>query len=765
MAKQIYTRIQNKHDLTANWAVSDLVPLVGEIIIYDAEGSLPAKVKIGDGINKVNDLPFFNTGTDEGSIASLEQLGVIASAYELNNTTGTTRNIQTQINELNAITADHAEQLENATLASFLALPGSLKWDGIIGAREYITVSSDQLSDSMSFSYYFVHISDDYPDEYKVTGELAGCYAIGSPGAADCRSFSVAIDSVAEMSENGSFIISTGDMPIIVISENNTVLDGITFTKKGIWAPLYSITTGGVTVPIIYLNSLYIFGHIFAGTSDSAADKYFETKLVDKSYGDTLNFLEITDWLDQVDFDFVESGFSVICYKVSDQILKPSDLSNGCFVDSATSFGGTDYETQAVPAEEAQALFQEDGLAQFGSLVNVPYAGYNYDGLIFPSAGLWVLTLAGWFMSSKITIPGYTFIVDKTEIVIKTKHLPEALRFGDIGGSTGSDTVINDGPAKDAANITALTDVLIKVSDSTPTIEDLQKGFTFSIYIKDVTEEATELITITPEDIAAGTTEFEIVADPETGIITVASGLPFLLISPTSTVIGENDDGTPITLEKGTYLLSIIMETTTIKVTSITINGYTGFSGTKLVTIDPKYLPIELPIMTKGGSSTLTWDGNKTGLAHIGDYYYKISDVTPTVADLENGVTVTVNTSNEGDFAVLCFPTLNSDGSLLSLVNGSIIECVIVTRQTTVDGITYSKGTYFRYAQSDMYITRYTKSIAIPGYIGFGSSLVIDPKYLPTGYAGSNSAITADIKAYVDDAITTAIGNAISASY
>lgn len=183
------------------------------------------------------------------------------------------------------------------------------------------------------------------------------------------------------------------------------------------------------------------------------------------------------------------------------------------------------------------------------------------------------------------------------------------------------------------------------------------------------------------------------------------------------------------------------------------------------MTIDPKYLPIELPIMTKGGSSILTWDGNKTGLAHIGDYYYKISDVTPTVADLENGATVTVNTSNEGDFTNLCFPTLNSDGSLLSLVNGTIPECVIVTRQTTVDGITYSKGTYFRYAQSDMYITRYTKSIDIPGYIGFGSSLVIDSKYLPTGYAGSNSDITADIKAYVDDAITTAIGKAISASY
>ena len=53
----VKTRIIQKHDSSANWAkATTFVPLKGEIIIYDDLG----KIKIGDGIAKVNDLPFTN---------------------------------------------------------------------------------------------------------------------------------------------------------------------------------------------------------------------------------------------------------------------------------------------------------------------------------------------------------------------------------------------------------------------------------------------------------------------------------------------------------------------------------------------------------------------------------------------------------------------------------------------------------------------------------------------------------------------------------
>lgn len=57
-------RIQTKHDIAANWAKAiNFVPLAGELIIYDGileNGAYieTPKLKVGDGIHKVNDLPF-----------------------------------------------------------------------------------------------------------------------------------------------------------------------------------------------------------------------------------------------------------------------------------------------------------------------------------------------------------------------------------------------------------------------------------------------------------------------------------------------------------------------------------------------------------------------------------------------------------------------------------------------------------------------------------------------------------------------------------
>lgn len=62
---KIKTRIQHKHDLEVNWQKAvNFVPLDGELIIYDKEidssGNVikPERVKIGDGVNNVNDLAF-----------------------------------------------------------------------------------------------------------------------------------------------------------------------------------------------------------------------------------------------------------------------------------------------------------------------------------------------------------------------------------------------------------------------------------------------------------------------------------------------------------------------------------------------------------------------------------------------------------------------------------------------------------------------------------------------------------------------------------
>ena len=53
---KIKTRIQNKHDITANWSQATFTSLPGEFYVYDDYS--PPKLKIGDGVHAVKDLPF-----------------------------------------------------------------------------------------------------------------------------------------------------------------------------------------------------------------------------------------------------------------------------------------------------------------------------------------------------------------------------------------------------------------------------------------------------------------------------------------------------------------------------------------------------------------------------------------------------------------------------------------------------------------------------------------------------------------------------------
>lgn len=58
--KNIAARIVHKHDTETNWGkATSFIPKLGEIIVYDKDTSHPyERFKIGDGVTKVNSLPF-----------------------------------------------------------------------------------------------------------------------------------------------------------------------------------------------------------------------------------------------------------------------------------------------------------------------------------------------------------------------------------------------------------------------------------------------------------------------------------------------------------------------------------------------------------------------------------------------------------------------------------------------------------------------------------------------------------------------------------
>ena len=69
MADKIFnTRVQQKHDVEANWLkATNFIPMLGEIIIYDADDTHTVpRMKIGDGKTLVSLLPFIvDTITNE----------------------------------------------------------------------------------------------------------------------------------------------------------------------------------------------------------------------------------------------------------------------------------------------------------------------------------------------------------------------------------------------------------------------------------------------------------------------------------------------------------------------------------------------------------------------------------------------------------------------------------------------------------------------------------------------------------------------------
>lgn len=59
--KRLNGRIVNKHDIEANWLkATNFTPMLGELIVYDVdENHDHERIKIGDGVTNVNELPFY----------------------------------------------------------------------------------------------------------------------------------------------------------------------------------------------------------------------------------------------------------------------------------------------------------------------------------------------------------------------------------------------------------------------------------------------------------------------------------------------------------------------------------------------------------------------------------------------------------------------------------------------------------------------------------------------------------------------------------
>lgn len=74
--KNINSRIQHKHDTEANWnKATNFIPKQGELIVYDIDENYDyQRIKIGDGVTNVNELPFWDKGIEDKLIENAPNL-------------------------------------------------------------------------------------------------------------------------------------------------------------------------------------------------------------------------------------------------------------------------------------------------------------------------------------------------------------------------------------------------------------------------------------------------------------------------------------------------------------------------------------------------------------------------------------------------------------------------------------------------------------------------------------------------------------------
>lgn len=112
-ANTIKTRIKHRIDTAANWANTTDIPLPGELIIYAAEGNIPTKMKIGNGVHTASNLPFI-TDADMNGLAA----GVRIPESDTNDLGSETQGIywkngrpQLMKHELKPITDDEIDEI------------------------------------------------------------------------------------------------------------------------------------------------------------------------------------------------------------------------------------------------------------------------------------------------------------------------------------------------------------------------------------------------------------------------------------------------------------------------------------------------------------------------------------------------------------------------------------------------------------------------------------------------------------------------------
>lgn len=159
----VKARIQQKHDIEANWKKAvNFKPLAGELIVYDADSAhTTARFKIGDGNTPINDLPFVDISGEleavPNTIPKRDEYGAIKIAIEFQTNSNSKRPVPFRLPKRTGVC------YWNGTVATEFSAGSGTEED------PYIISSAEEFAKAVSYT-------DEIYRYFKINDNLATIY-------------------------------------------------------------------------------------------------------------------------------------------------------------------------------------------------------------------------------------------------------------------------------------------------------------------------------------------------------------------------------------------------------------------------------------------------------------------------------------------------------------------------------------------------------------------------------------------------------------
>lgn len=407
--------------------------------------------------------------------------------------------------------------------------------------------------------------------------------------------------------------------------------------------------------------------------------------LTDKPFEETVVMTDTLIWDGNTENIYSIEGPASIHYKISDSVPSKADFENGFVIELSNGDRITELDCP---------LNYYGGYIELGQYCYIQiYSGENYvPGTYFNDLGTSYV--------KSLTIPGYTGFETKEIKTIEPKYLPEPLQFGE--SVVTGDTLYWDGQPTEVSfeGVGSMQGVLyFKVSDSTPSVEDLENSSVKCGFF------------MGPQEV-----EMSVEIDEHGVILLIMNGLPYIMISPT-----DLED-----MPKGIYFIY----SGYTYISYLRIVGY-NFEHKTIKAIDSNYMPKHLQLKESTiETDTLTWDGNSSLdiRQDPGGISYRVCDSAPTMEDFANGYVAEL-----------------SDGSILKGSPYQFSDDYV--RITEFGCIIYlvDKADYFGPIYKGIYLSKnpdtgvYLKSLKIPGFTFEVKETKLDKKYIPDSMPVVNS--------------------------